>query len=179
EAHAAGLIHRDLKPGNVMVCERGGLHDTAKLLDFGLVLPMDSIAEGEKFTQEGAFAGTPAYVSPEQAGGHDGLDGRSDIYSVGALAYFLLTGRSPFAGLSPVRMLAAHLHERPEPLSRHRPEVPADLEAVVLRCLAKEPGERFPEAESLELALAHCSSAGTWSQQDAARWWRTRSESNE
>src|SRR5262249_55480341 len=102
----------------------------------------------------------------------ESLDGRSDIYSVGALAYFLLTGRPPFAGLAPVKMLAAHLYEKPEPLSRHRPEVPPDVEDVILRCLAKEPAERFAGAESLELALAQCRSASGWSQRGAALWGR-------
>ena len=107
EAHATGLIHRDLKPGNVMVCERGGLPDTAKLLDFGLVLPQAGSAGGDKLTQEGAVAGTPAYMSPEQAGGQDNLDTRSDVYSVGALAYFLLAGRPPFAGRPASRKYAS------------------------------------------------------------------------
>src|SRR4029077_16098905 len=139
EAHAAGLIHRDIKPGNVMVCQRGGQHDVAKLLDFGLVLAQGLGQDGEKLTQEGAIAGTPAYVSPEQASGREDLDARSDIYSVGCLAYFLLTGQPPFAGRSAVRVLAAHLYEPPVPPTTHRPDVPADMESVVLRCLAKDP----------------------------------------
>jgi serine/threonine-protein kinase len=156
EAHARGLIHRDIKPGNVMICERGGIHDVAKLLDFGLVLPPAGDADGDKLTQEGTVAGTPAYLSPEQAGGQEAVDARSDIYSVGALAYFLLTGRPPFAGRTGMKMMAAHLYEVPEPLSRHRPDVPADLEAVVLRCLAKEPEKRFPDVECLDGALFAC-----------------------
>ena len=116
EAHACGLIHRDIKPGNVMVCDRGGIADVAKLLDFGLVLPAVGEGDGEKLTQEGTVTGTPAYLSPEQAGG-DVVDVRSDIYSVGALAYFLLAGKPPFAGRSAGKMLAAHLYEQPEPLA--------------------------------------------------------------
>src|SRR5262249_21034061 len=162
EAHAIGLIHRDIKPGNVMICERGGIHDVAKLLDFGLVLPQGSDPADEKLTQEGAIAGTPAFMSPEQAGGQDLPDARSDIYSVGALAYYLLTGKPPFAGRSGFRMLAAHLYEQPEPVTKHRPEVSADVEAVVLRCLAKDPTDRFQDAESLESALLGCVSAGQW-----------------
>lgn len=153
EAHACGLIHRDIKPGNVMICERGGIPDVAKLLDFGLVLSPAGDTDGEKLTQDGALTGTPAYLSPEQAGGQDTVDARSDIYSLGALAYFLLTGQPPFAGRSGVKMLAAHLYEQPEPMFRRRPDVPADLEAVVLRCLAKKPEERFPDVESLDPAL--------------------------
>lgn len=154
EAHDRGLIHRDIKPGNVMVCERGGIPDVAKLLDFGLVLPLLSESDGEKLTQDGTVTGTPAYLSPEQADGGDKVDTRSDIYSLGALAYFLLAGQPPFAGRSGVKMLAAHLYEKPEPVSARRPDVPADLEAVVLRCLAKEPECRFPDVESLDQALA-------------------------
>ena len=85
EAHAVGLIHRDIKPGNFMICERGGMPDVAKLLDFGLVRTSDENEDGEKLTQDGALAGKPAYMSPEQAGGNADLDARSDIYSVGAL----------------------------------------------------------------------------------------------
>jgi eukaryotic-like serine/threonine-protein kinase len=173
EAHAIGLIHRDIKPGNVMVCERGGQHDVVKLLDFGLVLPVVGAADGEKLTQEGTIAGTPAYMSPEQAGEQENLDARSDIYSLGALAYFLLTGQPPFVCSSAVRTLAAHLYETPAPLTQNRPDVPGDLEAVVLRCLAKHPADRFPDAESLEEALAACRTAGQWSAQEAATWWRS------
>src|SRR5262245_7613443 len=156
EAHGRGLIHRDIKPGNVMICERGGVRDVAKLLDFGLVLPPAGDAEGDKLTQDGAVTGTPAYLSPEQAGGQEAVDARSDIYSVGALGYFLLTGRPPFADRTGMKMIAAHLYEVPEPLSRRRPDVPADLEAVILRCLAKEPAKRFLDVESLDRALAAC-----------------------
>jgi serine/threonine-protein kinase len=156
EAHARGLIHRDIKPGNVMICERGGIPDVAKLLDFGLVLPPAGDADGDKLTQDGTVTGTPAYLSPEQAGGQEVVDARSDIYSVGALAYFLLTGLPPFAGRTGMKLIAAHLCEMPEPLSRHRPDVPADLEAIILRCLAKEPDKRFLNVESLDRALAAC-----------------------
>jgi eukaryotic-like serine/threonine-protein kinase len=157
EAHEIGLIHRDIKPSNVMVCERGGQHDTVKLLDFGLVLPPPGAPDD--LTQESTLAGTPAYMSPEQAGNQEGIDARSDVYSVGALAYFLLTGAPPFAGRSLVQVLAAHLHESPAPLTQHRLDVPPDLQAVVMRCLAKDPAERFVDAESLEAALANCHTA--------------------
>src|SRR5262249_38675209 len=120
EAHGLGLIHRDIKPGNVMICERGGIPDVAKLLDFGLVLPPISEANETKLTRDGMIAGTPAYISPEQAGGEETVDARSDIYSLGALAYFLLTGQPPFAGRSGMKMLAAHLYEQPEPPSALR-----------------------------------------------------------
>ena len=174
EAHAIGLIHRDIKPTNVMACARGGRHDVVKLLDFGLVVAQDTGPDGEKLTQEGAIAGTPAYMSPEQAAGQETVDARSDIYSLGALAYFLLTGQPPFAGRSAVKMLAAHIYEPPAPLTNHRPEVSAELQAVVLRCLAKGPAERFGDAVSLEKALAGCHTVDLWNEEEAASWWRSQ-----
>jgi serine/threonine-protein kinase len=98
-------------------------------------------------------------MSPEQAGGGDGVDARSDVYSLGAVAYFLLVGRPPFVRKTGVQVLAAHLHEPPLPPSSLRAEVPADLEAVVLRCLEKDPAKRFPDADSLGRALAACACA--------------------
>jgi serine/threonine-protein kinase len=174
EAHAAGLIHRDIKPGNVMVCERGGLHDVAKLLDFGLVLVRGVSPDGERLTQEGAVAGTPAYLSPEQAMGREDLDARSDLYSVGCLAYFLLTGRPPFAGRAAAHAAAAHIYEPPAPPTAVRPDVPADLESVVLRCLAKDPAERFAGAQDLDRALGRCGAAGQWTEAAAANWWQEK-----
>lgn len=151
EAHAGGLIHRDIKPGNVIVCERGRVPDVAKLLDFGLV--QTATATDDKITHPGAVMGTPAYLAPEQAAGEP-VDARTDVYALGALAYFLLTGRSPFEGRTGVRMIAAHLHECPEPPGSFRPGLPPELEAVVLRCLAKRPDERFGDVNELDRALA-------------------------
>ena len=177
EAHAIRLIHRDIKPGNVIVCERGGRHDTVKLLDFGLVIPLGGSGESEKLTQEGAITGTPAYMSPEQAGGQDEIDARSDIYSVGALAYFLLSGQPPFAGRSSIKMLAAHLYEPPAPLTSHRSDVPPEMEAVIVKCLAKNPADRFHDSRSLEAAFAGCDSVGQWTERDAMEWWQTQNGS--
>ncbi len=174
EAHAVGLIHRDLKPNNVIVTRRGGLHDVAKLLDFGLVRPHVTVAGDAELTQEGTVTGTPAFMSPEQAKGQDRLDPRCDIYSLGATAYFMLTGRSPFGGRSHAAILAAHIYEAPELPDRLRPDAPADLQAVVLKCLAKNPDDRFPEASALEKALAECRDAREWSEDRAAEWWRSR-----
>jgi eukaryotic-like serine/threonine-protein kinase len=177
EAHDVGLIHRDVKPSNVRVCERGGEHDVIKLLDFGLVLPFIGASEGEtKLTQEGTITGTPDYMSPEQAVGKQNVDGRSDIYSVGALAYYLLTGAPPFVYPSPIRILAAHLYEAARPLIERRADLPGDLEAIVLRCLAKDPNDRFPDARSLEQALAGCGTSDDWSAKEAASWWLTKSD---
>ena len=172
EAHASGLIHRDIKPSNVIACERGGVYDVAKLLDFGLVQNSGLRGVSAKLTQEGAVAGSPMYMSPEQARGQSALDARTDIYNLGAVAYFMLTGRPPFVRDSAIELLAAHLNEPPPRLTSLRADIPADLEAVVLRCLEKNPADRFQDAESLERALAACACADQWTRQDAAAWWR-------
>src|SRR5262249_42782824 len=150
-----------------------GVHDVVKLLDFGLVKTHFAGDGDDPLTHQGTVVGTPTFLSPEQAGG-DALDPRSDIYSVGALAYFLLTGQPPFAGRSAAKVLAAHLYEEPMKLSRRRPEVPADLEAVVHRCLAKGREERFRDVESLDAALAACCSTGKWTENEARQWWGER-----
>jgi serine/threonine-protein kinase len=167
EAHAHRLIHRDIKPGNVIVCERGGVPDVAKVLDFGLVhVPRDA-DDGATLTRAGTVAGTPAFMSPEQAGGEGTIDPRSDLYSVGALAYFLLAGVPPFPGRSAARMMAAHLYEIPAALPSG---VPPDLAAVVMRSLAKEPAERWPSAACLEAALA-ATAMPAWDAGAARTWW--------
>jgi serine/threonine-protein kinase len=113
-------------------------------------------------------------MSPEQAAGDENLDARSDIYSVGALAHFLLSGQPPFAYPSAVKTLVAHLQETPPRLTSSRPDIPGDLEATVLRCLAKNRADRFANAESLEEALAASGAAASWSSQAAAAWWRSQ-----
>jgi serine/threonine-protein kinase len=174
EAHTVGLIHRDIKPSNIIVGQRGAVPDVVKLLDFGLVQAPRRPDEAN-LTQENYVAGTPAYMSPEQAAGTVELDPRSDIYSLGAVAYFLLTGRPPFTDPSPVKVLAAHLHEQPARLTEHRSDVPEDLQTLVLRCLAKDPADRFPDAKSLEQALADSVCGDDWNEAKAAAWWRSRS----
>jgi len=173
EAHAAGLIHRDIKPANIFVAQRGGVYDVLKLLDFGLVKP----TAGEHpiaLTTEGSITGSPLFMSPEQAIGDGEPDARSDIYSLGAVAYCLVTGRPPFEGDKPIKVLIAHVHEDVVPPSRVRPDVPEDLERVILRCLAKEPVRRFPNAMALDQALAQCGAAAGWSRSRAAQWWGSR-----
>jgi len=171
EAHAVGLIHRDIKPGNVIVCARGGQHDVAKLLDFGLVRLAAPDASGAALSQAGLILGTPAYMAPEQASGTRPLDARSDIYSLGALAYFLLTGQPPFVRASIVETLAAHMTEPAIPVRHVNPASPADLDEVVMRSLAKDPERRFPDVASLERALELCGSSGEWTEADAVAWW--------
>jgi serine/threonine-protein kinase len=112
-------------------------------------------------------------MSPEQATGDAEPDPRSDIYSLGAVAYFVLTGRAPFEGNHALRIIVAHARDDVVPPSRFRPDVPADLEHVVLRCLAKRPEDRYPDVVALGRALAGCQAAREWTDDDAAQWWQT------
>jgi serine/threonine-protein kinase len=128
----------------------------AKLLDFGLVQARGPAAGDGRLTHEGAVVGTPAFMSPEQAAGRADVDARSDLYSLGALAYFLLAGRPPFACPTAIQTLAAHLGEAPAPPAHFRPGLPTDLEAVVLRCLEKDPDRRYATAAELDEALVVC-----------------------
>jgi hypothetical protein len=172
EAHAVGLIHRDIKPGNIIACERGKVYDVAKLLDFGLVRHAVLGDWDARLTAEGVVSGSPGYLSPEQALGKPEVDARCDLYSLGGVAYHLVTGRLPFERPTLMEMLLAHARDPVVPVREVRADVPADLAAVIMRCLEKDPGQRFPDAESLEKALAACQCAGRWTQDRAAEWWR-------
>lgn len=153
EAHARGLVHRDLKPGNVMLCERGGMADVVKLLDFGLVAGLRDGRPDGRITRARTVIGTPDFMSPEQARGDGQETALSDIYSLGMLGYFLLTGRAPFEGRAPMEILAAQLYETPEPITARRPDIPPRLASAIMRCLAKEPEERYPNTAALRRAL--------------------------
>ena len=144
----------------------------AKLLDFGLVRSHGLGADGDNLTQEGAVTGTPAYMSPEQADGKRDMGAHSDIYSLGAVAYYLLAGQPPFVRPTLLQTLVAHACDTPMPLSQLRAEVPLDLQTVILRCLEKDPARRFPDARSLDAALAGCHTAGLWTEERAAAWWQ-------
>jgi serine/threonine-protein kinase len=180
EAHGVGMLHRDIKPSNIIACQRGGLHDVVKLLDFGLVHCLGAAARSPdgagKLTQEGTILGSPPFMSPEQARGKSDLDARSDIYSVGGMAYFLLTAQPPFVRDTVMELLIAHASERVVPPGSLRSDLPADLEAIVLRCLEKDRDKRFGNVEELERALAACESAGEWKEEMAAEWWRNHGE---
>jgi eukaryotic-like serine/threonine-protein kinase len=171
EAHGVQLIHRDIKPSNVIACERGGVFDVAKLLDFGLVQSLGLPSETSKLTVQGVILGSPPYMAPEQSLGRPNLDARTDIYSLGAVAYFLLTGQPPFIRETAMELLVAHAHEKPTPVGELRNDVPSDVQAIVMRCLEKEPGRRFQDAESLEQALSNSGVADLWDRHAAARWW--------
>ena len=170
EAHALGLVHRDMKPANVLVAVRGGESDVAKILDFGIVkLTRDPGAP--ELTVDQTIHGTPMFMAPEQAMGDSALDARADIYALGGMMYFALTGRPPFGGASPIAVMIAHVRDLIVPPSRHRPDLPEDLERVVLRCLEKQPGGRFPTVKALGEALGACQSAADWGPDRADAWW--------
>ena len=169
EAHAAGLIHRDVKPANVYACQRGGRYDVAKLLDFGLVMAIDPGSPSAR--REPSVRGTPMYMAPEQVTGSPALDHRCDLYSLGALAYMLLTGHPPFEGENSADVMTSQVRDPVPSLRLSRPDVPGDLERVVLRCLAKWPERRYPDASSLTRALDSCDSATDWDDDRAALWW--------
>jgi serine/threonine-protein kinase len=152
-----------------MLCQLGGRPDAAKLLDFGLVAEPD--AADTRITQIGGPLGTPAYMSPEQASGAAHVGPPSDLYSLGAVAYFLLTGRPPFVGSNLIDLLNAHLSARFQPPSTYNSTISPDLEAVILRLLAKEPTDRYPSAADVGAGLAQCAAAADWTDADAAQWW--------
>lgn len=171
EAHGVGLIHRDIKPSNVIASQRGGVHDVAKLLDFGLVQGIGLQAESDKLTIQGSILGSPPYISPEQALGKSQVDPRTDIYSLGGLAYFLVTGQAPFLRETAMELLMAHVHDRVLPPRELRPDLPSDLEEVILRCLSKSPNARYAEIQDLDDALADCADAKEWDHEQATHWW--------
>jgi len=172
EAHDAGLIHRDIKPANVFLCRQGRDFDWVKVLDFGLVKDLRP-AESAHLTQVGTFAGTPAFGSPEAAAGKvDQLGPASDIYSVGCVAYWLLTGETVFKATGAMEMLASHIRDEPVPPSERSPlDLPADLDRVILRCLEKDPQQRIGTADELGDELEGLQTRFPWTQAEArARW---------
>ena len=171
EAHGVGLVHRDVKPGNIILCERGGLSDVAKVVDFGLVKELE--AEGD-VTHDAALVGTPLYLAPE-AIRSPAADARADLYSLGAVAYFLLTGQHVFEGRTIIEICGHHLHTPPTPPSERlgRP-LPAALEAWVLACLEKDPARRPASASEAAARLERCGLAGEWKADEARAWWVAR-----
>jgi hypothetical protein len=170
EAHGMGLIHRDIKPANIMLVEQGGVPDIAKVLDFGLVKevrPEEDIAE----TRANVLMGTPQFMCPEAIRAPDQVDQRSDIYALGAVAYYLLTGEHVFTANTIVEICSHHLHTKPEPPSKRLGEqLPPQLEALVLDCLAKEPEKRPQSAHAFQNVLLSCGMPA-WTAADARSWW--------
>lgn len=173
EAHQQGLVHRDLKPANIFAAYRGGEYDVTKLLDFGLVLDVEPQQFAESEMTDAALVGSPTYMAPEQVRSDQYVGPASDLYSLGAVGYFLLTGHPPFERASLLRMIMAHAKEPVLPPSTYRSDIPGDLEQIILRCLAKEPCQRYASAQELRQALKQCRDAGAWSQTDAESWWIT------
>ena len=171
EAHRVGLIHRDIKPDNIMVCDRGGICDVIKVLDFGLVKEMQSSEAA--LSQVNAVVGTPLYMSPESITSPDTVGVPSDIYAFGAVAYYLAAGRHVFQAKTIVEICSHHLTTPPEPLSGHvAGPLPVAMEELILACLAKQAKDRPPSAAALERALDSMTERDAWTQDDARAWWR-------
>lgn len=173
EAHHNGLVHRDVKPANLHLCRQGLEHDYVKVLDFGLVLPSRPMStEIAKLTAENFALGTPAFLAPEAALGTEEVGPRSDVYALGCVAYWLLTGTLPFSGNTPLEVALKHVRDPPEPPSRRLgTPLPRELEKVVLACLAKSPGQRPADARVLSRMLGESVPGERWEQADATRWW--------
>ena len=172
EAHALGLIHRDIKPANVLFCERGGTPDVVKLVDFGLVKNLEP-ESGPALTHTNAITGTPQYLAPETITDPAGIDHRVDLYGLGGVAYYLMTGRPPFEGNSVLEICGHHLHTPVTPPSRVvRSLIPSDLETLVLKCLAKKPAERPASAQELHDTLAECARSSPWNLGEARAFWQ-------
>ena len=156
-AHRAGVVHRDIKPDNIFLLADAAIPDTVKVLDFGIAKLSDGSSIGpaqQKLTSTNAMLGTPAFMAPEQARGADDVDARADVYAVGATMYQALTGKMPFEAASVPALLFAIVEKTPPPLRELRPDLPADIVAVVERAMAKRREDRFQDAESMRAALA-------------------------
>ncbi len=174
EAHDRGMIHRDIKPGNIFICRHGRECDFVKVLDFGLVKHLNQARFRQaELTDVGTFAGTPAYGSPESAiADREAVDARSDIYSLGCVAYWLLTGRTVFDAPTSVMMLVQHVKQEPDPPSKFSElEIPTALDELVMRCLRKDKSKRPGSADELAAQLAAIELEGPWTQERAREWW--------
>ncbi len=170
-AHAQGVVHRDIKPENVML-----FHGQAVVLDFGIAKAVSDAASQDsaapRLTLQGTSLGTPTYIAPEQAAGDPSLDHRADIYSVGAVAYEMLSGHPPFRGKSPQAVMIAHAKEVPEPIGKRRPDTPATLARLVMKCLEKVPERRPQRAAEFERALRPSrATGGVRGLLERAPWW--------
>jgi serine/threonine-protein kinase len=174
EAHVSGLVHRDIKPANIHVGRVGLHHDFVKVLDFGLVKSVVAEAgSGDSLASAaGLTPGTPTYMAPEMAHG-ESFDGRADLYSLGCVAYYLLTGTLVFEAETPIQVILKHIEQAPVAPSRRTDlTIPPALEQLVLDCLAKRPGDRPPNAAQLAHALAAIKTE-PWGEAEAANWWRS------
>lgn len=151
----------------------------AKLLDFGLVRDRDREKAAPGATPSGSFSGSPLYMCPEQMTAYNRLDAGSDIYSLGAVAFFLVTGRPPFQGATVREVINAHSHGTLKPPAEVNPSVPGDLELVIIRCLGRLPANRYQDMDRLDKALAQCKCAGDWTEEQAAAWWQTNAKQDD
>jgi serine/threonine-protein kinase len=171
EAHEKKIVHRDLKPSNLMICQVAQVFDFVKVLDFGLAKPFGRAAEASNLTVEGVTVGTPEYMAPEVARSSRKIDARADLYALGCVAYFLLTGTLVFPEANAVSAALKHMSAAPDPPSRRTDRfIPPDLEHIVLQCLEKDPAARPASARELERMLALCD-LPPWTEEDAATWW--------
>jgi serine/threonine-protein kinase len=173
EAHARGLIHRDIKPANIFLCRLGPDDDFVKVLDFGLVKHAETAGTAVQLTMDGVITGTPAFLPPEIAVGQATFDARADIYSLGCVAYYMVTGELVFAKDTAIAMALAHVNETPTPPGeRSELAIPPALDALILQCLAKNPVERPPSAAELANHLATTVPRDAWTAGDAHSWWQ-------
>ena len=179
EAHAAGLVHRDIKPSNIYVCRYGQRVDFVKVLDFGLVKvgrDVEDTPAHVQLTAPHVISGTPGFMAPEQVLGDVESDGRTDLYAVGCVAFWLLTGQTVFQGSTVTEVLTQHARdEPPSPSECSELPIPPALDAIVLRCLAKRPEDRPQSADDLAQALSDTSDPRVWTQARARSWWEMRS----
>jgi serine/threonine-protein kinase len=170
EVHSRGIVHRDIKPSNIFLTRQGELHDWIKVLDFGLAKQIS--LEMADLTSPGRVMGTPLYMAPEVVTGTDKLDGRSDIYSLGAVAYWLLTGRPPFSSTSAIGVIADHVKTvPPRPSEVSELPIPPELDELVMRCLEKKPEDRFQTTCEFAAALSQIQFADPWDRERAGDWW--------
>lgn len=175
EAHQRGLVHRDIKPGNIFLCHYAFKFDVVKVLDFGLAKRTRLDSQDEVgLSRTEVIQGTPAYMAPELALREGPVDGRADLYALGCVAYWLLTGNLVFDSPSPMSTIVAHIRQEPVPPSRRSElPIPAELDELVLTCLSKDRAARMQSATDLAVALAGIPVANSWTAPRAAEWWRT------
>jgi eukaryotic-like serine/threonine-protein kinase len=174
EAHVRGLVHRDIKPANIHLGRLGLQHDFVKVLDFGLVKSNIPIGgHNSALTAAGIVAGTAEYISPEMARGDSMVDSRADLYALGCVAYWLLTGKLVFEGETPMDILIEHVKTRPRPPSERASQpIPPALEEIILACLQKDPENRPQSASEIDRMLASVPLSNAWTDEHAERWWR-------
>jgi serine/threonine-protein kinase len=172
EAHASNIVHRDIKPSNIFLTCRGGVYDFAKVLDFGLAKRI--VSEGdERITGTGIVLGTPQFIAPESVAGLESIDGRADLYSLGGVAFWLLTGSPLFEADTLVDLMVQHVTAQPPRVSDVSEfNMPTALDQIIMTCLEKDPKDRFQTATELASALRMVDFEDPWTVDKAREWWR-------